>query len=100
MPYERTIDIGVAERVLVRFSQSGRPIERYSVALVVFEDGAWQTVRVYDNHLGTHHMHRYTRQAGKQAPESFHDGYTSEAIPAAIDHLKRHWEAMIRSWRS
>jgi hypothetical protein len=42
-----------------RFSQSGRPIERYSGILLVFEDGAWQTARVYDNHLGTNHMHRY-----------------------------------------
>lgn len=25
---------------------------------------------------------------------------TNEAIPAAIDHLKAHWEAIIESWRS
>jgi hypothetical protein len=99
MPYERTIEIAVADGVLVRFSQSGRPIEHYSVVLLLMIDGDWQTVRVYDNHLGTHHMHRYTASSGKQGPEAFHAGATSEAIPAAIAHLKAHWEAIIQSWR-
>ena len=66
MPYERTIEIAITDGVVVRFSQSGRPIARYSVVLLAFEDGGWQTIRVYDNHLGTHHMHRYARQGGKQ----------------------------------
>jgi hypothetical protein len=100
VPYERTIDIEIVDGVLIRFSQSGRPIERYSVVLLVFENDDWQTVRLYDNHLGTHHMHRYTRKAGKQPEVAFHEGSTTEAIPAAIDHLKAHWEAIIASWRS
>jgi hypothetical protein len=100
VPYERIIDIGIIEGVLVRFSYSGRPIERYSVVLMAFEDGAWQTIRIYDNHLGTHHMHRYTRQGGKQPDAPFHTGPINEAIPAAIAHLKAHWEAIIESWRS
>jgi hypothetical protein len=100
VPYERTIDIDLVDGVIVRFSQSGRPIERYSVILLVFADDAWHTVRVYDNHLGTHHMHRYTRSEGKQAPESFHAGPITQAIPAAIAHLKAHWEAIIQSWKS
>ncbi len=99
MPYERTIEIVIAEGVRVRFSQSGRPIERYSVILLVFEDGAWQTAQVYDNHLGTNHMHRYTRKDGKQPETAFHPGPMNEAIPAAIDYLKSHWEAIIESWR-
>ena len=100
MPYERNIDLAVAQGVVVRFNQSGRPIERYSVVLLALVDGAWQTVRVYDNHLGRHHMHRYTRSTGKQEPEEFHPGPTKQAIPAAIAHLKAHWEAIIQSWTS
>ncbi len=100
MPYERSIDLAITERVLVRFSQSGRPIERYSVVLLAVIDGEWQTVRVYDNHLGSHHMHRYTRSGGKQEPEEFHRGPTKQAIPAAVAHLKAHWEAIIQSWTS
>ncbi len=100
MPYERTIEIGIIDGVVVRLSHSGRPIERYSVVLLAFEGGEWQTVRVYDNHRGIHHMHRYTRQGGKQPETPFHEGPTNEAIPAAIAHLKAHWEAIIESWRS
>lgn len=100
VPYERTIEIGIIDGVVVRLSHSGRPIERYSVVLLAFVDGEWQTIRVYDNHLGTHHMHRYTRQGGKQPEAPFHEGPTNEAIPAAIAHLKAHWEAIIESWRS
>ena len=100
MPYERTVEIALTEGVLVRLNQSGRPIDRYSVVLLVLGEGEWQTVRVYDNQLGTHHMHRYTRRGGKQEPEGFHSGPTNEAIPAAIAHLKAHWEAIIEQWRS
>ena len=100
MPYERTFDLALAADVMVRVSQSGRPIERYSVVLLRFADGEWHTVRVYDNHLGSHHMHRYTRGEGKQASEEFHPGPTKQAIPAAIAHLKAHWKAIIQSWAS
>ncbi|HKF81433.1 MAG TPA: hypothetical protein VKB23_00560 [Solirubrobacterales bacterium] len=100
MPYERTIEIGIVEGVIVRLSQSGTPIERYSVVLLAFADGNWETIRVYDNHRGTHHMHRYTQEGGKQPEAPFYEGRTNEAIPAAIAHLKAHWEAIIESWKS
>lgn len=48
MPYERSVEIAVAAGVVVRFSRSGRPIERYSVVLLRLAEGAWRTVRVYD----------------------------------------------------
>ena len=100
VPYDRWTDLAIAEGVLVRFSQSGRPIERYSVVLLVRTETGWETIRVFDNHGGTHHVHRYTRAAGKQGAETFHPGPTNQAIPAAIEHLKAHWEAIIQSWKS
>ena len=93
-------DLALAEGVRVQFNQSGRPIGRYSVVLLVLDDGVWRTVRVYDNHLGTHHMLRYTRGSGKGEPERFHPGPANEAVPAAIGHLEAHWEAIIQAWRS
>jgi hypothetical protein len=45
MPYERTIEISVVEGVIVRLSQSGTPIDRYSVILLAFVDGTWETIR-------------------------------------------------------
>ena len=101
MPYEREVEMPIGDgSVRVRFSHSGRPIERYSVVLVALVDGVWETIRVYDNHRGTHHMHRYTRQGGKQPEAPFHEGPTSAAIPAAIAHRKAHWEAILDSWNS
>lgn len=100
MPYERTIEIAVADGVLVQFNQSGRPIERYSVVLMMLVDAAWETVRVFDNHRGSHHMRRYTRSGGKQDPEAFHSGPTNDAIPAAIAHLNANRDANIQSWHT
>jgi hypothetical protein len=68
MPYEQAVDIGLADGVIIRYSWSGRPIARYAVVLLVLVDGVWEEVRLYDNHLDDHHMHRYTRSQGKQPP--------------------------------
>ena len=100
MPYEEVVDFEITDDVLVRFSRSGRPIARYAVVLLVLVDGVWEEVRMFDNHLDDHHMHRYTRSEGKQPPEAFHPGPANAAIPAAIAHLKAHWEAIIESWKS
>ncbi|HEY3866682.1 MAG TPA: hypothetical protein VGL54_11440 [Solirubrobacteraceae bacterium] len=100
MPYEQEVDFKIADGVIVRFSRSGRPIARYAVVLLVWVDDVWQEVRLFDNHLDDHHMHRYTRLEGKQPPETFHPGPTNAAIAAAIAHLKTNAEAIIASWRS
>ncbi|HUE25926.1 MAG TPA: hypothetical protein VMP89_04060 [Solirubrobacteraceae bacterium] len=100
MPYERSVDIGVAEDVVIRYSSSGRPIERYSVVLLVRTPRGWREVRVFDNHQGSHHMHRYTPTEGKQSAEVFHPGPARAAIPAAIRHLKDHWEAIVEPWKT
>jgi hypothetical protein len=99
MDYERTFDIElVADQVLIRVSYSGHPMERYSVVLLLRHEGIWTEARVHDNHLGTDHMHRYTRSGGKQAPEAFHAGPARHAMPAAIEHLKSHYQSIIRGW--
>jgi hypothetical protein len=100
MPYEQTVDFDIADGVRVRFSRSGRPIARYAVVLLVLADDVWEEVRLFDNHLDDHHMHRYTSLEGKQPAETFHPGPVNAAIAAAIAHLKAHWEAIIESWRS
>jgi len=100
MPHEHTIDLALAQDVLIHFSRSGRPIERYAVVLLIFRGGEWQTVRLFDNHQGGHHMHRYNLKGGKQPAEVVHPGPTNAAIAAAIYHLKTHWEAIVEPWRA
>jgi hypothetical protein len=100
MPYEQSTDIALAQGVLIRFSRSGRPIERYAVVLLILIGADWQTARLFDNHQGSNHMHRYTPKDGKQTPEIFHPGPTNAAVAAAIGHLKDHWEAIVEPWRT
>lgn len=100
MPYEQTVEWALADGVVVRFSRSGRPIERYAVLLLIRVEGRWQDVRLFDNHLGEHHMHRYTLVGGKQPAEAFHSGPTNAAIAAAIEHLKAHWEPIVQAWKT
>jgi hypothetical protein len=100
MPYEQTIELALSRDVVIRFNRSGRPIGRYSVVLLILGADGWQEARLFDNHQGTHHMHRYTPETGKQLAEIFHQGPTNAAIPAAIEHLKAHWEAIVEPWRT
>jgi hypothetical protein len=92
MPFDHVVEIDLDDDVVIRFVYSRRPIERYAVLLLVRVNALWHEARLFDNHLGTHHMHRYTQTGGKQSPEIFHPGPANMAIPAAIDHLKAHWE--------
>lgn len=95
-PFVRILPNGTA-RVLVR--TGGRPIEHYAVMLQVIIDGEWATVRLIDNHLDQHHMHRYHGEV-KDDPERFAHGAVNEVIPQAIRYLSDHHEAIIRSWQT
>jgi hypothetical protein len=53
-----------AEIVGELITEQGEVIS-YSVVLLAREEGEWRTVRVYDNHLGVPHMHRYTHAGVK-----------------------------------
>ncbi|MGE5282995.1 MAG: hypothetical protein ACM3N0_11890 [Chloroflexota bacterium] len=65
-----------AEIVAELITEHGK-VSRYSVVLLTREEGEWRTVRVYDNHLGVPHMHRYTHAGVKQ------DGETTDEGPQA-----------------
>ena len=45
MPYEQTSEWPLAEGVALRFSRSGRPVERYAVVLLILVDGVWREIR-------------------------------------------------------
>jgi hypothetical protein len=77
MPYEQTIELALAPDVLIRFSRSGRPIDRYAVVLLILRVDGWQTARLFDNHQGTNHTHRYIPKGGKQPPETLRHGEPS-----------------------
>ena len=59
----------------------------------------WRTIRLIDNHLDQHHMHRY-HGSHKQPGEHFATGETRAVLPQAIHHLAETADATIDSWTS
>lgn len=95
-PFEIPVDAAGRVRILVR--TGGRPrIEVYAVVLQAMVEGEWRAVRLIDNHLDQHHMHRYDGSR-KGAPEHFAYGTVHEVIPQAIRYMRDHYEPIIESW--
>jgi hypothetical protein len=85
-------------RVLVR--TGGRPATVYAVLLQLRVRGRWTTIRLIDNHLDEHHMHRYDGSNKLQPGESFADGRIEEVLPKAIKHLVGSANSIIESWKA
>ncbi len=74
--------------------------QTYSVVLLALdEQGKWATVRVYDNHLGAAHMHRYTRKDGKQEAEPAGAVTPSDGFNMALQQAENGYREMIEAWR-
>jgi len=61
---------------------------------------SWTAVRLWDNadDVNEHHMHRYTRQEGKQSPEILNFKSVNEAIAASKKEAQEGWAEMVRQW--
>src|SRR5215207_2470774 len=94
------IDSRIADGVrrVGRFSTASGAMTTYSVTLLAWREGSWQTVRVYDNAHGVNEMHRHTLSGGKQRAEVFHSGTASEAYNQARDAVADGYEEMIAGW--
>jgi hypothetical protein len=101
VPYEREHFQPLAERVRIRFRRDRGPEFRYSITLEALVDGAWQTIRSWDNahRADEHHMHRHTRTGG-QEPATVRVDATgvNDAVHSAIEAAAAGHEEMIRSW--
>ena len=60
----------------------------------------WRTIRLIDNHLDQHHMHRYDGPHQQQPGEHFATGEARAVLPEAIRHLAETADATIDSWTS
>jgi len=88
--------------VRVRYRRSEAPPPyTYAVTLEIEEDGIWQTVRLWDNSddVHEHHVHRYTRQDGKQSPMILKFDSINEAMAVANDEARQRTEEIVRQWR-
>lgn len=93
------VSVGSGVDAAVRLVTDRSGLVEYAIALRVFENGWWQTVRLYDNAHGANDMHRYSRQEGKRPAENFSQGRPSEAYLLARNLILEGWEQMIDSWR-
>lgn len=100
---ERETVYEIGQDMQIRFRRSEAPPPyRYAITLESREEGAWMTVRLWDNAHGIdlHHEHVYTRCGGKQAPILHAFGSPNEAMPAALEKAKKNPHEMVRQWRS
>lgn len=60
----------------------------------------WRTIRLVDNHLDQHHLHRYDGFIKQQPGEHFAVGEARAVLPQAIRHLIEAADSIIDSWKS
>jgi hypothetical protein len=87
-----------AEIVVELITEHGEVVG-YSVVLLAREEGEWRTVRVYDNHLGVPHMHRYTHAGVKQDGEKTDEATASAGYNLALQQVRTGFQEMIEGWR-
>jgi hypothetical protein len=88
--------------VRVRYRRSEPPPPyTYAVTVEVKEEGAWQTVRLWDNadDVHEHHVHEYTRMGGKQEPMIREFDSINEAMAVANFEARNRTEEIVRQWQ-
>jgi hypothetical protein len=100
VPKDRSRRRRVAHDVRIVVERSSvHPVE-YAIVLLAERDGAWHTVRTFDNAHATdeHHEHRYLGSE-KQSPIVAY-GPPNGAMRAAEIKLLDSWRDIVRSWES
>lgn len=83
----------------VWFATERGAVVSYAVVLLAFHEGAWHTVRVYDNAHDRNEMHRHTFRGGKERAEVFHAGEFGEAMRSAREEVLGEYGTMVEAWR-
>jgi hypothetical protein len=84
--------------VVVEITSGRQAPSRYSVVLRTFHEGAWRTVRSFDNAHDGHDEHRYTREGEKLPAGKFCDGDAKYALGMVFAYLDERWQGMIDEW--
>lgn len=97
----REVFIDIASNLRIRFTRTEAPPPvTYAITLETERQGAWQTIRLWDNadDPQVHHEHRYTRRDGKQAPIIHPFSTINEAMAKAITDAKLNAEKILAQW--
>ncbi|MGN6256484.1 MAG: hypothetical protein ACTHN3_01875 [Solirubrobacterales bacterium] len=81
--YDKLLDSEMQAVMEVEFRSRGLEVLDYSVVLLVGDEEARETVRLYDAAHGFNELHRYTRRDGKQPGIQFHGGNLGEGMRTA-----------------
>ena len=96
---EYRVGLGPGVDLAARLVTVDGVLTEYALVLLCWDEGAWGTVRVFDNAHGGHEMHRYTRAGGKQSAELVHTASPSEAMNSAHSWIVGGWEEMVAAWK-
>jgi hypothetical protein len=100
MPKDRSRRRRVARDVRIVVERSSTHPVEYAIMLLVEHEGAWHTVRTFDNAHSPeeHHEHRYVGSE-KQDPIITHSSL-NEAMSAAEIKLLESWSDIVLSWKA
>jgi hypothetical protein len=101
-PPEREVFIDIDPRLRIRYRRSEAPPPiGYAVTLELFEDGSWETIRLWDNadRPDEHHEHAYTR-AGKQPAAILDVNSANEAMALAIRDARMNAAKYVQTWEA
>lgn len=96
--YNEPLDYELKATMKVVFETRRAEVLSYSVVLLVGDEGARETVRLYDATHRFNEMHRYRKGDSKQPGVPFHLGTLGEGLRAAIDSIEADFRAMIEGW--
>jgi hypothetical protein len=100
-PREVVDEVAPGIRVRYRRSEPPRPYTYAVTVEVEVGEEVWTTVRLWDNadDVNEHHLHRYTRQEGKQSPEILSFNSINEAMAVANDEARERGKEVVEQWR-
>lgn len=98
MPKDREIVFSLSADAMIRFERSSEHPVTYAIMLLVHRDGAWHTVRTFDNahDVQEHHEHGYHGNT-KQPPTITH-GDVNTAMNNALVKLRTKWADIVAEW--
>lgn len=100
--WPREVFIAIEPGLRIRYCRSESPPPvTYAVVLEALVDGAWETVRLWDNvdNPDVHHEHAYLPGQGKQPPATLRFTSSNDAMSAAIRKARTECRTILRRWR-
>ena len=100
-PREVVDEVEPGVRVRYRRSEPPPPYTYAVTVEVEIAEDRWATARLWDNadDVNEHHLHRYTRQEGKQNPAMLEFRSINEAMAAANDEARERAREIVEQWR-